>query len=81
MKALDVYLVALDALEAALQAGELAAAVEAVRPDLEVLSREDLLRVAMAIAAESALVLTPKAERPRFRDRLQRRRLHVMVSG
>jgi hypothetical protein len=78
---LDVHLVALDVLEAALQAGDVATAVDPMRSDLEVLSRDDLIRVAMAVAAESTLILTPRRDRPRLLDRVQRRRLHVMVDG
>lgn len=80
MKPRDVQLVAYDVIEAALVAGAAESAVEAMRLELEVLSREDLLRVAMAIAAEATLVLTPRVDRPRLLDRTQRRRLHVMVA-
>jgi hypothetical protein len=79
MSAHDVVLRALDVLEAALTAGSIETAVEPVRLELEVLDRPELLRVAMAIASEATVVLTLPRDRGRMRDRLQRRRLNVMV--
>ena len=66
-------------LEEALRAGTIEAAVEPMRLGLEVLSRDDVIRVAMAIAVESASVLTPTKERPRFSERLGQRRLGAMA--
>lgn len=77
----DVHLVAYDVLEAVLTADTVEEALEPMRLELEVLSREDLIRVAMAIAAESTRVLTPRVDRPRFAERLSRRRLIAMMAG
>jgi hypothetical protein len=45
-----------------------------------VLSREDLIRVVLAVAVE-AVELTPPTYRPRLLERVQRRRLVVMIGG
>jgi hypothetical protein len=77
----DVHVVTYDVLDAAVSAGSILDAITAVRGDLEVLSREDLVRVAMALAVETTQKLIPPVDRPRFRDRLDRARLSVMWSG
>lgn len=80
MKPLEVHLVALDVLEAALMASTIDEVVCAAKPDLEVLSREDLIRVAMAVGVE-AVQATPCSHRPPLRQRVQGRRLIVMMDG
>ena len=79
MTPVEVHLKALEVLEAAAEAGEVEPAVAAMRLELEVLSREDLIRVAMALAVECALVIPGPAGRPGFRQRLGIRRTAVMV--
>ena len=76
----DVHLVAYDVLEAALTAGTIETAIEPMRLELEVLSRDDLIR-AMAIAAESTLALTLRVDRPKLAERLGRRRPIAMMAG
>lgn len=76
-----VHLVAYDVLEAALEAGTVEAAVGPMRLELEVLSREELLRVAMALAVEATLKLPRAADRARLRERLGQARLHAMMAG
>jgi hypothetical protein len=78
---IDVHMAAYDAFEAALAARTIEAAIEPIRHVLEVLDREDLLRVAMALAVEATLRLTPPAERGRLLDRVQRARLETMLAG
>lgn len=70
----EVHLRAYEVLEAVLDAGTGDAAIEPLRAELEVLSREDLIRVASAIAAESVLVLTPARDRTQLQARLVKRR-------
>jgi len=81
MSSADAVLKAYDALEAAARAGSIDEAVDAVRPDLEVLSREDLLRVALVLAVEPGQRLVPRADRSRLLERLQRMRLKAMWAG
>jgi hypothetical protein len=76
-----VHLVAYDLLEAALDAGTVEAAVEPLRAELEVLPREELVRVAMALAVEGALQLPGKAGRARLAQRIQHARLNAMWAG
>lgn len=73
-----VHLIALDLLESAAMAGDVLTAVEAMRPDIEVMEREDLVRLAMALAVESGIKLTPLGvERVRLLDRIQHSRLEA----
>ncbi|MBS45227.1 MAG: hypothetical protein CMH83_19060 [Nocardioides sp.] len=74
----EVVLRAYEVIEAALDAGDHDSAVPRMRAELEVLDRESLLRVAMAIAGETALVLIPRKDRRRLQIRIQQRRLGVM---
>jgi hypothetical protein len=80
----EAHLVALDVLEAALSASTgadpVADLVAAAKPDLEVHSREDLIRVVMAVAAE-AVQAVPRSQRPLVGVQVQRRRLVVMMDG
>lgn len=76
----EAHLVALDVLEAALSASTVEDLVAAAKPDLEVLSREDLIRVVMAVGAEVVHV-TAMPGRPRVLAEVQRRRLAVMMDG
>lgn len=76
----DAHLVAFDALEAALTAGHPDRAWTPVREELEVLDRDSLLSVAIALTVEATLMILPSAaDRRRLLDRVQRRRLTVMV--
>ena len=70
---------AYDVLEAALLAGKPEAAWAPMREELEVLDRDSLLSVAIALTVEATLIVTPKVDQLRMRDRVQRRRLMVMV--
>lgn len=76
----EAHLVALDVLEAALSASTVEDLVAAAKPDLEVLSREDLIRVVMAMGAEVVHV-TAMPGRQRVLEQVQRRRLAVMMDG
>jgi hypothetical protein len=76
----EVILVAYDVLEAALAAPNVEDAIAAMRPELEVRSREDLIRVAMALVGESAFFMQSPADRVRMLGRLQMRRLEAMVA-
>lgn len=80
MTPLEVHLRVLDVLEAALSASTVENLVAAAKPDLEVLSREDLIRVVMAVGAEVVHV-TALSGRPRVLEQVQRRRLAVMMDG
>ena len=77
----DAHLVAYDVLEAALTAGHPDRAWAPVREELEVLDRDSLLSVAVALTVEATLILPARGDRRRLLDRLQRRRLTVMVDG
>lgn len=73
-----MHLRALDVLESAMaERPDPAALLEQHRPDLEVLSRDDLIRVVVAVAVEASVV-TGRTSRPRVRDRLAQRRLNAM---
>lgn len=76
----EAHLVALDVLEVALSASTVEDLVAAAKSDLEVLSREDLIRVVMAMGAEVVHV-TALSGRPRVLAEVQRRRLVVMLDG
>lgn len=80
MSSAAVHLVAYDLLEVALEAGSIGDAIEPLQRDLEVLPRDELVRVAMALAVEATLRLTPAGERPRLAERVQKARLHAMWS-
>jgi hypothetical protein len=67
--------------EATLVAGTPQAAWSPVREELEVLDRDSLLSVAIALTVEAALILPVRGDRARLLDRVQRRRLTVMVDG
>lgn len=81
MTPIEAHLKAYDLLDMALKARTSGKSVEAMRPDLEVLPREDLVMVAMALTVEAALVLTPRAERGRLHRRVQARRVEAMWAG
>lgn len=81
LTSIEVHLKAYDLLEAALQAGSVEAAIEPLRLDLEVLEREDLVRVATALAVETGLRLASPAERPRLLRRVQQARVAAMWAG
>jgi hypothetical protein len=78
---LDLHLKAYDLMETALDASSVCDAIANVRADLEVLDRDTLLRVALAVTVESTWRLTPVVDRPRLRDRLQRARVRVLWEG
>lgn len=78
---LDAMLVALAVLESALDAKGPKAAFEVVHGDLEVLDHATLARVAAAIVVESTWVMPPRTMRRAVRERVQRRRLTLMVNG
>lgn len=78
MGSLATHLRALDLLEVALSTPKVEDAWPELQADLEVWPREDLIRLAMALAVE-ARVLTPVAQRPAFRKRLEVRRLQTMT--
>lgn len=75
----SVILAAFDLLDLAFEAQSVPEAIAELKLDLEVLPRERLVRVAMALAIEPFLVVMPPVDRLRFRERLQRRRLMLMV--
>lgn len=77
----DAVLKAYDVLDSALAAGTVEEAVGPVRADLEVLDRDDLLRVATALAVESTVRLTPRTDRPLLRERIGRARIATMWAG
>ena len=77
----EVHLKAYDVLEAALQAGTVEDAIEPMRAELEVLSRDELVRVAMALTVEAALKLQRPADRARLARLLQQSRLEAMLAG
>lgn len=74
----EILLRTFDALEAAMVAESLEAAIAEVRGDLEVLPPEQLLLVATALAVEPARRLMAPVEVVRLRERVQRARLQVM---
>lgn len=76
----DAHLLALDLLETGIGAGSFAGVDEQVRPDLEVLSRAQLVAVASALVAESVYALTPASGRERLRRRAGERHLELMVA-
>lgn len=75
----DVKLKALELLELAMTAESAQAAVGPLRLDLEVLPRDELVRVAIALAVEATWILPHKVDRPRLAERLGRHRLMLMV--
>lgn len=75
----DVLLRAYDVVESALAADGQVAAAATVRADLGVLTREELLRVAVALAVEVPRVLVPASVRARLLARLEQRRVRVIV--
>lgn len=79
MSNVDVVLRSCDLLETAVVAPDLGTAMAAMRLELEVLSRDDLMLVASVLAWESTRVLTQSVDRARFRERVGRRRLNAMV--
>jgi hypothetical protein len=81
MTSAEVVLRALDLVEQALAAESNEAAIEAVRPDLEVLSRDDLVLVAMAVAVETSRRWVPPMYRAALAQRLQRVRVELMWAG
>lgn len=66
---LDVHLKAYDLMELSLASATLREAIEQVRADLEVLDRETLLRVALAVTIESTWRFAPGVDRQRLRER------------
>lgn len=80
MKSLEAHLAAIDVLEAGLRSATVDDLVEAARPDLEVRSREDLLRVVLAVAVEVRRVV-PRSQRSHVLAAVQQRRLAVMMDG
>lgn len=77
----DAMLRAFDVLDSVLDAESLQAAADRARSDLEVLPPALLLRVAVAIAVESARNLQTEEDRRRLRRRVARARLEVMWAG
>lgn len=81
MSSLEVHLKAYDVFEAVLVAGTVEAAIAPVRTELEVLPREELIRVAMALAVEGVLKLPSPPDRVRLLKRVQFARLQTMWAG
>lgn len=81
MTPVELHLKAYELFDAALDAGTVEAAIEALRPELEVLPREELVRLAMALTVEGALKLTPPTDRPRLAKRIGHARLTAMWAG
>jgi hypothetical protein len=77
---LEAHLAALDVLEAGLLSASVDDLVERARPDLEVRSREDLIRVVLAVGAEVRRSV-PRGQRAVVLAGVQRRRLAVMMDG
>lgn len=72
-----IVLQAYDLLELSMTAPTGPDAIRDVRAELEVMPREQLLQVALAITVEATNVLTHSADRPRFLRRLQHFRLEA----
>lgn len=68
----DVVAAALRLVSVALRAESSEAAVSAVRADVEVLSREDLVRVVTALAVDIPLHRVPVAHRAKLLQRVER---------
>lgn len=77
----EAMLKAFDVLDVVLDAEDLQAAADAARAELEVLPPEVLLRVAVAIAVESARNLQTVAGSAKLRRRVERARVEVMWAG
>jgi hypothetical protein len=75
-----VILLAYDVLEAALGAATVEDAIAAMRPELEVRSRDDLIRVAMALVGETTFFMQSPVDRARLLRLLRVRRLEAMVA-
>lgn len=81
MKAVDVHLAAMDVLDVALDGRPLPHEVLArVRPDLEVLSRDDLMRVLATVAANVSFAIG-STHRSYVRQQVSRMRLKAMLDG
>ena len=81
MKAVDVHLAAMDVLDVAFAGRPTPKEVlDEVRADLEVLAREDLIRVLATVAADASFA-AGEARRPRMRERLSKMRLEAMLEG
>lgn len=80
MTPLEAHLAAIDVLEAALTSATVEDLVVAAKPDLEVHSREDLIRVVLAVAVEVRRSV-PRSQRSHVLAAVQRRRLAVMMDG
>jgi len=75
MPSVEVHVTALEVLAAAASARSTEGAVEPIRGLLEGLPADELVRVCMALAIETAHVLTPAVERRRLLDRVTWARL------
>ena len=77
----EVVLRALELVGAALAAESEDAAIEVLRPDLEVLSREDLILVALALAVDIPRRRVPEAHRRKLAQRVEHARLEITWAG
>lgn len=80
MTPIEIHLAALDVLEAALTESSMEELIAKTRPDLEVLSREDLIGVATVVGAE-ARGASMRMNVPLMLERVQQRRLVAMMDG
>jgi hypothetical protein len=81
MAPVDLHLKAMDVLDVALAGRPDPAALrELVGADLEVLEREDLVRLVAVVVADVSLAIGPRT-RPDVRRRLGRMRLEAMWQG
>lgn len=78
MSSAAVTLLAYDVLRSALEAGGTASAIEAARSKLDGLTRDEVARVATAVAVESMRRLTPAGDRAQLVSRLERARVEAM---
>jgi hypothetical protein len=74
MSKLDVLARAYELLETSLAEDDRPAAASAVLADLEVLPREELVRIAMVVVVEATHTLAKGADRVRLRDQVALRR-------
>lgn len=81
LSALDQNLRICDAVQASIEAASREEAIHAVRADLEVLDRDDLLAVATGLAVMPCRDLLPPSAIGTLHQRIQQRRLRLMWAG